>query len=973
MTSASAHGIRTGLVDDLLALPTLEQRAAYLHTAHLLNADGLDRLLDIAEQLVRADPGKAHRLAALCAEVADRGAAPAAVPRAAYVRTQTYNANGELAAGLRMANEAYEGYVALGMNLEALRTHVGRMAAYNELGLYQEALDAGQIVLDTLAGGGELNVRPTIQQSKLLSALVHQNRGLCYERMGRYEEALGAYASAEKRYRTLGVTERLGEILDNRGGILLQLGRGNEALAAHEAAAALFAKANLTLSYAMALNNIGEAHRQLANYARSLATFEQARRLFESLDALVDKSLLSLYMANAYLELNLYSEALATYQETNELLRGMGMAHDRAQALWGMGSALVAHSRFEEAEEALGEAADLFAAADNAPLLSSVMVERASLLATRGDREAALDSARRALSLVSGSEWPVQRVYAHLRLADLLLPDTTEAEPHLLAAGHLAERLALPQLRYRLNERLGRLRRLQGRDEEARTLLEAAVEDIERLRGTLPHEAVRASFLRDKTAAYEDLLQLYLARDDEESPRLAFAVAEKAKSRTLVDLLSGVIEKVSAASTDRELEERLRNLQSDLNATYNRLLNFTGEEDEHETPVPDLQERGVQFESLQERAVQLESKVSRLRLHAPSSDPFTVPISLADVQEQLPSDAMLLAYHVVGDEIVAFVNRGDGMRVVRDLGPVTVVAQLLQRLNRHLGDLQVDPAFVRRHMRLLEQSTRQLLTSLYTVLVEPVEALLEESGLSDGAGAPGKLVIVPHGLLHQVPFHALSDGERYLLERFEISFAPSARVYSLCQQRRPRRSGKALVMSVADPLIPAVTEEARAVARQLPGATVFSDGQATTDALRSASRGCRVLHLACHGLFRSHNPMFSSLRLHDSWLTAADVMQLDLAGALVTLSACESGRSEVFAGDELIGLTRAFLSVGASTLVVSLWLVQDEGTASLMEKYYERLREGVGPAQALRAAQLAIKDEHPHPYYWAPFVLIGQP
>jgi len=274
-------------------------------------------------------------------------------------------------------------------------------------------------------------------------------------------------------------------------------------------------------------------------------------------------------------------------------------------------------------------------------------------------------------------------------------------------------------------------------------------------------------------------------------------------------------------------------------------------------------------------------------------------------------------------------------------------------------------------MRLLEQSTRQALTSLYTVLVAPVEAHLEEM-VSEGTGAPGKLVIVPHGLLHQVPFHALFDGERYLLERFEISYAPSAKVYSLCHQQTPSVSDKALVMSVADPLIPAVTEEARAVARHLPGAEVLSDEQATTRALRSASPGCRVLHLACHGQFRSDNPMFSSLKLHDGWLTAADVMQLELAGALVTLSACESGRNEVFGGDELIGLTRAFLGVGAATLVVSLWLVQDEATARLMENYYERLREGVGPAQALRAAQLAIKDEHPHPYYWAPFVVVGK-
>ena len=132
------------------------------------------------------------------------------------------------------------------------------------------------------------------------------------------------------------------------------------------------------------------------------------------------------------------------------------------------------------------------------------------------------------------------------------------------------------------------------------------------------------------------------------------------------------------------------------------------------------------------------------------------------------------------------------------------------------------------------------------------------------------------------------------------------------------------------------------------------------------------MHLACHGMFRSDNPMFSSLKLHDGWLTAADVLHLDLAGALVTLSACESARNEVFAGDELIGLTRAFLGAGAATLVASLWLVQDETTLEMMETWYEHLSTGVGRAAALRKAQLALKDKYPHPYFWAPFVLIGQ-
>src|SRR3712207_4844023 len=194
-------------------------------------------------------------------------------------------------------------------------------------------------------------------------------------------------------------------------------------------------------------------------------------------------------------------------------------------------------------------------------MLSGVMLEQASLLATRGDREAALDTASRALDLISAQDRPVEQVYAHLRLADLLLPDVEGAEWHLLAAQRLAYPLALPHLRYRLNERLGHLRRLQSRDEEARVLLEAAVEEIERLRGTVAQDAMRTSFLRDKTAAYEDLLLLHLAREDEEGTRRAFAVAEKAKSRALMDLLTGVVERAPAASDDPELEEQLRELQ----------------------------------------------------------------------------------------------------------------------------------------------------------------------------------------------------------------------------------------------------------------------------------------------------------------------------------------------------------------------------------------------------------------------------
>ncbi|MBV7336738.1 CHAT domain-containing protein [Chloroflexi bacterium TSY] len=107
------------------------------------------------------------------------------------------------------------------------------------------------------------------------------------------------------------------------------------------------------------------------------------------------------------------------------------------------------------------------------------------------------------------------------------------------------------------------------------------------------------------------------------------------------------------------------------------------------------------------------------------------------------------------------------------------------------------------------------------------------------------------------------------------------------------------------------------------------------------------------------------------WLTAADAARHDLSGALVTLSACKSGRSHILGGDELLGLARAFLGAGATTLVVSQWLVQDDVGAVLMAEWYERMAQGESPAMALREAQLSLMEIYPHPYYWAPFVVFG--
>ncbi|TCJ18325.1 CHAT domain-containing protein [Rubrobacter taiwanensis] len=934
------------LIENLLALPA-PGREDCLRSRGLLNEPGLSRLLDAAEELVHSDPGRARRLAEACAGLAEVAGAPAIEPRAIYLCVETNFINGRFEEALRLARTAQEGYLRLGRVLETLRTNVGQAAVLLELGHYREALGIGHEVLEALKGieGPHVEERDV----SLLTALTLQNIGGCYEYMGRYEEALEAYTSAESAYQELGMTERLGEIRNNRGLILLDLGRSRDALNAFKSAADFFAEAGLTLSYAKALNNVGEAHLRLGNYRDGLSALEEARRLLDSIEALADRHLLLRDTADAYLALNLYSEALAAYREASEALQRTGMSYERARALWGLGSALAFRSNLEEAESTLAEAASLFSEAGNLPLLSGVMLEQAALLEARGRHEAALQKASEALELVSGRDWPVQNFYARLRLADLRLTGPEEAERHLLEAKQIAESLALPNLRYRVNERLGNLHLLKRRLPEARELLQAAVDEIENLRGTVTQEAIRASFLKDKLAAYEGLLRVHLARRGQESVREAFAAAERAKSRALVDLLTGIVGK--EPSTGGELQHRIQELQADLNAIYNQMLEGTGEE---------ILEPGS-------RAAELETEINRLRIQAAataSPDPFAA--SPNTTPDRLPADEFLAAYHIVGEEILAFISDSGDLRVVRNLGAVAEVRELLQRFEVQMDRFRAGQGFTERHMEVMHRSVRRVLGALYGVLFAPLEELLERDK------EVRRLAIIPHGLLHRVPFHALFDGERYLLERFEISYAPSATVYALCQERVPQSTNRALALGLSDPSIPATMAEAKAVARIFPDSELLLDKEATIEAFKSSSAGRGVLHLACHGLFRSDNPMFSSLKLHDGWLTAADAMNLNLEGALVTLSACESGRNEVIGGDEILGLTRAFLGTGATTLVVSLWLVQDETTAELMQSWYGHLQEGLGRAEALRVAQLEIKARHPHPYYWAPFVLVGR-
>ena len=301
------------------------------------------------------------------------------------------------------------------------------------------------------------------------------------------------------------------------------------------------------------------------------------------------------------------------------------------------------------------------------------------------------------------------------------------------------------------------------------------------------------------------------------------------------------------------------------------------------------------------------------------------------------------------------------IHVVRNLASIEKIGERLAALRFQIDSLRFGARSVRRHLPSLTQKINIHLQQLHTQLIRPLEQILGQR----------KLIVVPHGGLHYLPFHALHNGDEYLIERCEVSLAPSAAIFQQCLQRGAHGLNSALLVGVADEQAPRIVDEINTLKEVFPGATTLIQEAATTDALRRNSAGVDVLHLACHGQFRSDNPLFSALRLADGWFTVRDAYGLKLDNALVTLSACETGANVVAPGDELIGLARGFFSAGARSVLLSLWMVDDETTDRMMVDFYQETMRGRSLSASLRAAQLKMLEERPHPFFWSPFVLVG--
>lgn len=935
-----------------LATVTPEERSALMRQhAAAFDAGLAWALKSHYDQWESNDPARAAAAAAALEAVAGIIDDPEAGALADWTAGMAALDAGQMEAGLARLQRAEAAFDALGRSHDAASTQVSKMIALATLGRYDEAIACGEHARDVFVAHGDL----------LAAGKIEQNLGNINFRRERYIEAERLFRAARERYLELDNQKQLAQIDNCLATALTARHRFREAVPLYEQALARAQAGALEITEAEIETNLGCVALFQGSYDQALDYLERSRRRYAELGLPHESARAEQELAEAYLELNLAAEAAAIFARVIPTFADLGMRADQARALAYHGRASIMLGDTRQAQASLAEAAELYRAEGNAAGAAGVRLAEAQIFYGEQRYEEALAAAAEA-------EGPLREVGARGRLllaswlqgeAARALGRAVEAAARLQATLRDAAAYSMPQVAQRCHTSLGLLHIAAGDTVAAEEAFQRAIAIVEELRAPLPAEEFRTAFVGDKLTPFVEVVRLYLADDDQERVVEALRYVERARSRVLVDMLKGVLRPQVRPrdAYEADLVARIGALREELNWLYSQI---------NRVPEGDASRAAAMMSELHEAARERETTVLELtRQLQQRAEPGLgdgVEPDVAHLRRDLGSDTALVEYFTLDDEIMAFVVTDAGIEVVRALATEAEVEVALAQLRFQIGTLRHGVKRVAAHLPELTRRAQHYLGRLYDLLLRPIEDLLDDR----------RLLVVPYRALHYVPFHALYDGERYVIEQREVAYAPSAQVLQHCLRLADRPSRRAVLLGVPNEQTPRVRDEIEAIAPLFPGARVLLDGQATLESLRAYAPEADIVHLACHGHFRPDNPLFSALRLGDGWLTVRDAYDLELTSKLVTLSACETGLGAVTPGDDLIGLARGFFSAGAASLIVSLWTVDDEATATMMTDFYRHLRAGDEPGAALRRAQRTMLRDHPHPFFWSPFVLLGR-
>ncbi len=902
---------------------------------------------------------------------------------------------GHYEAALVSLDAAGEEFLSLGDQRNWARSRISWVSAAGYLGRIENALQATEQACSVFSQLGE----------QYWVGVINNNAAVVYEFVGRYQDAIKLHEHMLVIFSA--VTDQ-DEIAIQRPIPVTQinLARNVSCLGDLERAYTLLqqAQANSTALKETALANLVEY--ELANldymqgyYGSALRHCYHARdgMLQENIDNPVFLAELKLYMANCLIKLNRAQEACLVSEEAVKTYRQSGLSLNIGNALGEHARALVAANRLKEAIGILDEAWELFTHGGFEPYAFATRLQQAEIFFQMEAFVPAYTRAQEVKQYYDAQGLVIRSIQASLLMASALMTNARQPaifqekkqQTALLQEAMLLCRQVISQARqhnlqeeiYKSHYLLGGIFALQNNLSKAAKHYGAAIAQIERILDDLVYD-LSPSFLRTTWAVYEDMIALRLQQS---RPEEAFYYLEQARSMALRQHLSrsgAALQKdEQAGNAISPMVLRTQYELRDWQEQHRKYSTLLAEIDPSLSPelnrdiiVTELKRCEEKLNELFERLYLYEA-IMPTRSPAPSSrkagHPGQAPsrvqrIDIAQVRQHLAADHLLLSYYMHRGKLVIFAITARDLMVHELPDGQTRLEHLLLILH---ANFQAQGWFGAPGS---QKAIRRLLKELYNLLIAPVASLLPSSS--------GYLTIVPYDSLHELPFHALYDGSRFLIEDYQINYLPASSLLTHLALRNSQQNDPAaqspLVFGYSDRgHLQRVQDEARTIASLL-GGDCYLEEEATIARLIQQASTCPIIHLATHGQSRLDAPNFSYVRLADGQLNAIDAFSLNLQHCeLVTLSGCETGLALSGGGDEQLGLARAFLAAGAASLVISLWPVEDASTNELMQHFYQHLLQGESKVQALRAAQcnllLQTDSMYAHPYFWAAFRLVG--
>jgi CHAT domain-containing protein/Tfp pilus assembly protein PilF len=928
------------------------RRQFLARNSSLISSKVVQRLAPMVVDKIRVDAKEALFLAEGTLLIARKLRRKEEIALAMRAKANALYASGDNHGAVQHHEDAFKLYEALGIPKEAARTLSSSIQPLILLGEYDRAFAASERAREILTQIGE---------TRRLASL-DNNVGNIFHRQDRFEEAIAYYERAYKALSEFEDWEHVAVTLHNLAMCLISLNEFARSLECYQKARDLCVRYDLPRLRDQADYNIAYLYYFRGEYSRAIEMLFATRRACEASGDTYHFALCHLDLSDIYLELNLSEEAREMAHEGFLRFEKLGMGYEAAKTLANEAIALGQQGKTVQALERFAKAREMFSREKNLVWPWLLDLYQALLLFHEGRYFEARRLCAGSAEFFDGTPLAGKALLSRLLLARIALQvgDLPAAEKEVDAAVAKLSDSQSPVLVYQTRLLLGQIAANRGDRAAAYTAYQEARKALETLRTRLQSEELKIAFVKNRMQVYEAVVELYLdPANNEISANEAFSCIEAAKSRSMIEMIfqSGQSLPMGEAGQS-EYVRKIRDLREELNWYYHRI--------ELEQLKPEERSR-ERLELLRQAAQLHENELLRALRELPAHERENATLeapadfSVAKLQASLSAGTVLVEYYSAGERLIAAVISGESIEIV----PVSVVSRvtnLLHLLRFQFAKFRMGTAYTEKFAQPLLRATLGHLEALYRELIEPIRGRLN-----------GKhVVFVPHGPLHFLPFHALRRGEEYLCDAHTISYAPSATLFGLCQEKNAIEKRNSLVLGIPDERAPLILSEVESVAALLPQTELFVGDAATARVLRERGLETGVLHVATHGIYRQDNPMFSGIKMGDGYLNLYDLYQMRLGAKLVTLSGCATGMNFVADGDELLGLQRGLFCAGASSLLLSLWDVHDRSTADLMQEFYKSYIVSGDMAESLRGAMRKLREQNPHPYFWAPFVLVGK-